>query len=298
MRTAVVWLLTAIACVLVVFATLAVGVQQVLLNTDRWVGVVGPLASDHGVQTSVANTAAALTTSALDVSGRTQSLPGPVQKLAASAGTSIASFVDDQALRLVQSPQFANAWVEVNRAAHQALLQVLRGETSANSTVAVANGQVQLNLRQLMPGVMQPLTETLGTQLPADFGYVPIAPAGELATAQQVVQFLDRTTPVLVLAALAGVVVTLGVSHERRRTSFWLGAGVALGMVLAGGVLLVAQAQLMSSMNDRPIGGALQVALSAVLMSLAQFMLVVFIAAAVVAVVAFMAGGRPQRALS
>ena len=60
-----VWVLIVISCVLVVVGTLAVGVQQLLLNTDRWVAVVGPLAKDPTVQTSMADTAATLTVNAL-----------------------------------------------------------------------------------------------------------------------------------------------------------------------------------------------------------------------------------------
>ncbi len=41
-RTLVVWVLIDLSCALVVLGTIAVGVQQLLLNTDRWVSPVGP----------------------------------------------------------------------------------------------------------------------------------------------------------------------------------------------------------------------------------------------------------------
>jgi hypothetical protein len=63
-------------------------------------------------------------------------------------------------------------------------------------------------------------------------------------------------------------------------------------MLLLGIVLFATQGALVAPFADRPIGPAVQVALLAELMSLAQLMLAVFIAAAVVALVAFMIGRR------
>jgi hypothetical protein len=97
------------------------GVQQTLLNTDRWVAVVGPLASDPAVQSSVAETTAAVTLNALDVPSRTQSLPGPLRNIASPIQSTLSTFVDEQTQQLVASPQFALLWVTANRAIHEAL---------------------------------------------------------------------------------------------------------------------------------------------------------------------------------
>jgi hypothetical protein len=289
MRATLVWALIALTCVLAVAATLAVGIQQVVLNTDRWVAAVGPLSADAGVQTSVANTAAAVTLNALDVQGRVQSLPGPLQKLAAPAGASLTQFVDDQAVNLVHTPQFATAWVDLNRGAHTAAVQLLRDELPAGSPVKMTNGELQLNLFALMPTAMQQVRESMNGQLPPDFGYVGIAPAGAVATAQQVVQLLDRTTGWLVVMATATLLLAVGVSRERLVTLLRLSAGIALGVLLAGLVLMAAQTGWTASLAERPINGALQAEASAVLTSLLQFMFVVFLAAALVAVVTFFA---------
>jgi hypothetical protein len=289
MRTTIVWTLIALSCVLTVAATLAVGIQQVLLNTDRWVASVGPLAADAGVQTSVANTAAAVTLNALDVQGRVQSLPAPLQRLAAPAGASLSQFVDDQAVNLVHTPQFATAWVELNRGAHTAAVQLLRDEQPAGSPVQVTNGELQLNLFALMPTVMQQLRESMNGQLPPDFGYVSIAPASAVVTAQQVVQLLDRTTGWLIVMATGTLLLAVSLSRERLVTLFRLSVGIALGVLLAGLALMAAQTGWMASMADRPINAALQAEASAVLTSLLQFMFMVFLAAALVAAVTFVA---------
>ncbi|MBV9357078.1 MAG: hypothetical protein JO023_16320 [Chloroflexi bacterium] len=322
--TVITWVLVVVSSVLVVLATLAVGIQQVLLNTDRWVAVVGPLATNPIVQASMAETAATLTLDALDLQGRVQSLPTPVQSLAGPVEATLATFVDDQALHLVQSSQFAELWVGLNRTAHLGLVQLLRGETPADGAVRVTDGQVELNLLVLAPALLQRLgqaapdllagqppaglpdrstppsqlrerlRDAVGHQLPADFGYVPLMEASRLEAAQRAVQLLDRVTWALVVAAVAAIVLTLIVSVERRLTALRLGVAVAFGIVLAALTLLAGQNRLLMSLAGRPIGSAAQAALGAVLVSLAQYMLIVFVVAGLIALVAYVAGPRAR----
>jgi hypothetical protein len=294
-HAALVWALIVLSSIAVVLATFAIGVQQLVLNTDRWVATVGPLASDPTVQASVANAAATQALSAIDVQGRVQALPSAVQRLVAPAESGLDTFVHDQALNIAQSPQFATAWTNVNRTAHPAVVQLLRGETPANADIRVSNGELQVNLLALAPGLAQRFQQLPVNPLaaaPADFGYVSLASADGLATAERAVQFLDRSTILLTVAAIGLILAGLFLSSDRRRTVLRLGLGVAIGMLLLGGVLFATQSALAASVADRPIGPAVQVAVLAEVMSLAQFMLVVFIAAAVVALVAYLIGRR------
>ena len=159
------------------------------------------------------------------------------------------------------------------------------------------------NLLALMPELVQRVQQQLPANLlpstpPADFGYINLASASSLATAQQVVQLLDRSTWVLVVAAILLIVIALGVSADRRVTALRLGVGIAIGTLAVGLGLLAAQGLIMSSVADRPISGALDAALSAVLLSLGQFVFVVFLAGAIVAVLAFVIGRRTRRGVS
>jgi hypothetical protein len=290
-----VWVLIVLSSIAVVLATFAVGVQQLVLNTDRWVATVGPLASDPTVQSSVANAAATQALNAIDVQGRVQALPQAVQRLVAPAESGLDTFVHDQALNIAQSPQFATAWTDVNRAAHPVLVQMLRGQTPPNADLRVSNGELQVNLLALAPGLTQRLQQLPVNPLdaaPADFGYVSLASADGLATAQQAVQLLDRATLLLIAAAIGLTLASLFLSSDRRRTVLRLGLGVAIGMLLLGIVLFATQGLLVGSVADRPIGPAVQVAVLAELKSLAQFMFVVFVAAAGVALVAYVIGRR------
>jgi hypothetical protein len=279
---------------------MAIGIEQVLLNTDRWVGAVGPLASDPSVQSSLAEAAASQAITALDA--QIQSLPGPLQRLATPAQSGLNSFVSDQAHNVVQSAQFAQLWTEVNRAGHAALVQLLRGEAPVGGAIAISNGELQLNLLALMPALVQRVQQVPANLLPAppttDFGYIDLAPAGALSSAQRLVQLLDRSTAALVIVAIVLILITLVLASNRRLTAMRLGLGVAIGLLLSGLGLLLVQGRIVSSVADRPISGALQAAMSAVLMSLGQFMFIAFLAAGVVAIVAFVAGRRARRGVA
>jgi hypothetical protein len=295
-RTSLAAALTFLSCVAIVLATLLFGVQQTLLNTDRWVSVVGPLASDPTVQTSVAETTAALTLNALDVQGRSQSLPRPLQRVASPVESTISTFVDQQTQQIVQSPQFAQLWVNANRAIHQSLVQLLRsGEPPSDGAVKISDGQVEVNLLMLTPALrdrLQGAPSVVQSQLSPDFGYVTIAQESTLATLERAVQGVDAITLLLLVAAPVLVVVTLVVSPNRRRTLLWLGIGVALGLVVAAGVLLLAEGLVVGSVAGEPISGAVQAALLAVFVSLGIGMLIVFVVAVAVALVAGLTGRR------
>src|SRR3954451_1146279 len=88
------WALILVSAFLIVLATFTVTMQQVLLNTERWVATVGPLASDPNVQTSLAAAAASQTTKMLDQG--VQSLPPALQRLAAPVASGRNGLVYDQ----------------------------------------------------------------------------------------------------------------------------------------------------------------------------------------------------------
>ncbi|MBV9323134.1 MAG: hypothetical protein JO352_05015 [Chloroflexi bacterium] len=293
MRSTLTIVLTVLACLAVVLATIDLGVQQTLLNTDRWVAVVGPLASDPSVQSSVAQATAAVAVNAVD--DRTRSLPGPLRNLAAPVESALSTFVDTQTQQIVASPQFAQFWVAANRAIHQGLVQFLRGgDLPTDGAVKVNDGQVEVNLLMLTPSLQQRMQQgvpaLIASQLPADFGYVSIGQVDTLATLQRAVHGLDSITLLLVVAAPVLVVVALVVSPFRRNTTLWLGIGVALGMLIAGAALFLGESALAGSLANQPIGGAVQAALAATLVSIGIGMLVVFVAALAVALVAGLTG--------
>jgi hypothetical protein len=123
---------------------------RTVLNTDRYVATVAPLADDPAVQASIASRLTDQVFSALDVEGTlSDALAGLGERatvLAAPLTTAIRGFVQDQVLKVVQSDAFRTFWVEANRFVHTQVLAILEGESD---TVSVVEGKVLLNLLPL-----------------------------------------------------------------------------------------------------------------------------------------------------
>jgi len=186
----------------------------------------------------------------------------------------------------------------------------------------MSNGEVQLNMLVLVPALVERLEQVapdllagqlpaglsggslppsqlqrslasaVGHLLPPDLGYVTLMQSSSLAAAQRAVQVLDNLAWVLVVAALVSIALTLVLSVDRWRTALWLAVGVVLGMPLAGAGLLAVQGMLETAVAGRAISGAAQAAIMAVCGSIGQLLLVVWVVAVAIAVVAFVAGRR------
>ena len=121
---------------------------RTVLNTDRYVATVAPLASDPAVQESIATR---LTDQVLVGPERRrrarEHLPEQIAFLAAPLTNAVRGFVQDQVLKVVQSDAFETFWVEANRFVHTQVLAVLRGE---GETISVREGKVLLNLMPLV----------------------------------------------------------------------------------------------------------------------------------------------------
>ena len=133
-RTIVAVVLIVIGCVLAPLAGVAVWARNQVTNTDRYVRTVAPLASDPAIQTAVADQITAQVFTYLDVQGLTNQAvdalaeqgvrPQLADRLRGFAGplaSGIQSFVRTEVGKIVQSQAFADAWVQANRVAHQAL---------------------------------------------------------------------------------------------------------------------------------------------------------------------------------
>ena len=178
---------------------------RTVLNTDRYVATVAPLADDPAVQASIASRLTDQVFSALDVEGTlSDALAGLGERatvLAAPLTTAIRGFVQDQVLKVVQSDAFQTFWVEANRFVHTQVLAILEGESD---TVSVVEGKVLLNLLPLvnlalgsieavasdlvgrdvtLPQITQgevpsaaitKLEQSLGIDLPDDYGQIAV----------------------------------------------------------------------------------------------------------------------------
>ncbi len=239
--------------------------RRTLLDTDRYVATVAPLARDAAVQEYLARTVTEEVFTALKVEDRlAAALQQRSPRLAFLAGpiaNGVQSFVQDQLHAVLASETFATSWEAANRFAHAQLIAVLEGDVGGEGeTVQVQGDKVVLNLLPLvnqglaaMTGVVtsiigHPVTlpqitgdeipseavtrleSALGVDLPPEFGTIVVYDASQLQAVQRVVDLASRAVVAIALLFLVCAAIALWISRRRRRTLIQL--TVALLVVL------------------------------------------------------------------
>ena len=122
--------LVVLTAVLACAAVPALYLRSEVLDTDRYVATVAPLASDPAIQAEIANKVTTQITEAVDIEGITRDAMTELGKVAprvAAVITGLAPAIAEQTKtlihtavsRFVASPQFQDLWTQVNRVAHQ-----------------------------------------------------------------------------------------------------------------------------------------------------------------------------------
>lgn len=257
-------------------STIAVWGHAVLLNTDRWVATVGPLAADEAITEAVADYVVDQVVAVLDVEQlAVEALPDRADFLAAPLTSAVQGFVTDQVAELLQTEQFRTLWVEANRFAHTQAVRLLRGEPGV---VMAQDGTISLNLlpliglafdrldeRGLLPSSFEnpaidhttppaeaiaALSDALGVGIPEDFGQITVYDDRTLAQAQEAVRIFDRAVvAIVVLTVLLGA-AALALSPDRRRTVLQLGLAVVGALVLSVALVNAATDHVLAIITD------------------------------------------------
>ena len=150
---------------------------------------------------------------------------------------------------VVESEQFATAWVAANRVAHAQLVNVLSGSTEG---VLVDNGtSVTIDIADLAAPIEQRLVAAgvpLVDMLPPITVSVPLLDSADVAGARTVYTALRVGGLVLPLAALVLLGSGVAMSRDRRRAVVRMGLGAAVACVVLLLALTSARSHVASSM--------------------------------------------------
>jgi hypothetical protein len=293
------WVLLLLACLLAVLSVVTVFARNQLLNTDDYVKTVAPLASNPAIQTQVAKQVSENLIARADVQARVKAaLPPKAGPLAAPITSGLEALTNEVALKTVQSKQFYTFWVTVNRASHKELVAVLTG--SGQGSVSSKGGKVVIDLSQVEVQVKKNLDAkgiTAFDKVPAVKGLnFVLFQSQDLSKIQKLTKLLNDLAivlPVLTLLGFAGAVV---LARNRRRGLVRAAAGLALSMALILVAVGVARNQYLSGLNPNQSVAANQAVIDTVTATLRLAVRIILIVAAVVAIVALIAGNRRLRA--
>jgi hypothetical protein len=255
---------------------------RTVLNTDRYVATVAPLADDPAVQASIATKLTDQVFSALNVQGTLSDALGALGEratvLAGPLTIAVKGFVRDQVEKVVASDAFKTFWVEANRFVHTQVLAILRGDTE---TITTRQGKVLLNLLPLvnlalgsiqtvasdlvgrdvaLPQISEEdvpsasiakLEQALGIDLPDEYGQIVVYDSEDLASLQQLLYAFERLLLLLLLLIPILVAASLWVSTRRRRTLIQLTVGAAVGLVIIRRIAIIARDHLFERVDTQ-----------------------------------------------
>ncbi len=278
LRNVLVSVLAVLTCVATLASVVAVWTHETLFDTDSWMEIVGPLAEDPAVTDAVGVAISDQLFQVIDAQQlATDALPEQAAFLAAPLTNAVEGYVTTGVQQLLRTDQFRQIWDRANRLAHDAAVNVLRGEPVRALTTA--DGTVSLNLLPLLARAMAFLDEkaprlfgdrpipqitvdmpidqaraelsaALGRTLPEGFGVFVLVQSDQLAAAQRGVVLFDKLVYVLIGLTIILLVATIVLSLNRRRTVILLGFGIALAMVTANAIVSAFQDQVLGLMGS------------------------------------------------
>jgi len=221
--------LIVLGCIFAPLSIHAVWIHNTLLNTDQYVSTVGPLASNPQVQNALALRASNTLVSGTDLQPRLRrALPSGAQFIVPIIASNLKSFVYSAALKVVQSPKFAQLWENLNRRVHTRVVALLRGQGKFVNN----QGQVTIDISGVVDKVNGAL-QKVGVNGLSTAGHnenIVLFSSSTLASAQSAVRVLDDLAialPILTALIFAGAIVA---STNRRRTI--LHGAIALAFVM------------------------------------------------------------------
>ena len=264
-RSIVATLFIVIGCILAPISVVAVWTKNLVTDTDRYVDTVAPLASDPAIQSAIADKITAEVFTHLDVVGITnqavdalaeRGLPPLVatqlHALSQPLSTGVESFVRTEVGKVVASDAFVNAWTTANRAAHQALVAALTGETREG--VTIENDTVSINLGPIIQEVKQRLIDRgfeLASRIPDVNPSFVLVQSDYIAQARGAFNLLNAIGNWLPVVALFFLAIGIYVAKGHRRALVGVGLGLAGGMLALGlGLALFRTIYL----NELPLG--------------------------------------------
>lgn len=305
-RWAAAVLLVVLTAVSALVAVPAMYLRAELLDTDRYVATVAPLAVEPSVQREIAGKVTEQITRAADVEGATRDalteltrdtprVAPVITGLAPAIAEQFESLVGTAVTRFVESPRFEDLWIGANRTAHQALVSLAEGRTDGGVTID-ETGAVTISSREIVAEVKDRLLQQgvgIAARIPDTDARITLFQSPELARAARALDTLDRAAPFLVGLSVLSAVGAIAVAPRgrRRRVTGAIGLASAAAMALLALGLAIGRGVYLSVVPPDVLSPAAAESLFDALVSpLRTSLRVVLVVGLLIALVAFLLG--------
>jgi hypothetical protein len=228
--------LVGLATLLAVFAIFAIWANRQALNTDNWVSTSDRILQNPEVESRLSAYLASEIFANVDVEAElAKALPPKLKPLAGPAAGGLSQLAPQIAEKALATSQVQALWSSANRAAHEALLELLDG---GGATLSTNGGNVTLDLGSLLEEVAGQIGvgEGLAEKLPAGAGKLTILRSDQISTAQDAAKGIRGLPIVLTLLVLLLYGLAIYLAGPRRRQAL---RSVGLGFVAAGVIALL-----------------------------------------------------------
>jgi hypothetical protein len=293
--------LLVLGCGLAALSVVAIWLRATLLDTDRYVNTVAPIAANPHVQQAVADKLNGAIDAKLNLDPLIRdALPDRAGVLAPAIDTGLKSFIHGRVNEFARSQRFQDLWTEANRRAHGRLVELLEGGRS--NRLVLDEDTVYLDLSPAVDRVKAALQERglgriAGAIPPSVDGRIQLVQSSALVDAQNGVKLLKAVAivlPVLALLCLAGAIALW---RTWRRGLLWAAIGVCVAMILLFAALALARSAYLDALGQ---GALPRDAASAIFDEVAAFLRhglrIVLVVALALAIVVF-AFELPLRAI-
>ncbi len=249
-RTIIAWVLVVLASLLIPISVISVWAIRTVTDTNQYVETMAPLATNPVIVDHLAQKATDELFSTHYVQNKiTRLLPKAAKPVVPPLTAQVKSYTNQLALKVFQSPKFAQLWNGLNRHTHTAVINILTGKQTPLQKKLAKAGAVAVNLSPALGNLIDE-ADAHGVTLFDPLRAIVTKGNGlnlTIVSKQQVQQYsgifnlivkLKWATPIIALVlALIGILV--GVDH--RKIVLRMAVGVSLMSLLILAVLSLAR---------------------------------------------------------
>ncbi len=239
-------LLIVLGVLCLVLSPVTIWGRNLVLDTDRYVQTLEPLASDSGVQQTLVNVVSTQVSTRVNVGDLLQQTSLPPRAIKALEGPiqgAVNSLVTNVTTKFVESKAFHKLWVTLNRVAHTQLVYLLTGERAKDLSITISDsGVMTLNLAPVVDEVKKRLVAaglTVANKVPAVGATIKIADVKGLKKAQTATRYLDDLANWLPWIGLVLCAGGIAAARHRRRAVIVSALSLGAGMIVIGVGLLI-----------------------------------------------------------
>jgi len=253
LRSASSGFLLILGCGLAVLSLLAIWLRGTLLNTDRYVQTVTPIAANPAVQDTVAAKLENAIYSRIDFSALAQQvLPDRADVLGPAIERGVQSVISDRITQFTRSQRFQDLWVDANRRAHTRLVELLTEGRS--NRLALDDETLYLDLSPVVDrvkaAVQQRGLDRIAAAIPPTIdGRITLVQSSAFADARSGVKVLKATAIILPILGVLCLIGSVFLARDRRRGLLRAGIGVAIAMLLLIAALGVARSLYLDALD-------------------------------------------------